>query len=380
MRVLIATGASGGHIFPALALKESLERLSPSPRVLLVAPRKPLSERLLGEDQQARFIPHCPVSRIALGDPRGWLDFARVWIESARILARFKPDVVVGFGSFDSLPLVLLAWFIRAKTLVHEQNVLPGKANALLAKFADKIALSFAETKEFLPVNASRVAVTGNPLRSCLRASPRADALRFFGFQDETPHVCTILVLGGSQGSSRINMTFCEAVCGDQQKGVRIVHITGERDQERVSRMYADAGIRAKVFPFLKEMHLAYAACDFAVTRAGAMTISELIRFSLPAVLVPYPYAQEHQKANAQFLEKNGCAVIIKDDAFSVSVVRRAIADFSADPDLLGRMRAGYQHIFKPDGGDSLAAEVVGLVRPDMPQERIRSVRRTHEV
>lgn len=363
MRVLVVAGGTGGHVYPAIALIDALKGMSPGARVLLAVPRSPLSERLVAGIEHVSFIPRCPVSGLRLSNPRGFARLARLFLESLKLLLKFKPDIAVGFGTFDGIPLMALAWLTRAKTVIHEQNAVPGRANRFLSRLVDEVAVSFPDTKRCFGISPRRVVVTGNPVRKEMQVIRRADAAGFFGMK-ETGRI--ILVAGGSQGSSSLNTVFVRAVSGLDLGDVQIIHIAGAQECDTVGGMYRSEAPRARVriFPFLKEMAYAYSACDFAVCRSGAMTVSELIRFSVPAILVPYPYAEQHQAANAQFLEKNGCAVIIKEDVLSAEVMRKAIADFLGGKPALAALRAGYKNLPKPDEGQLLAKEVIRVAQP----------------
>ncbi|MCX5707360.1 MAG: glycosyltransferase, partial [Candidatus Omnitrophica bacterium] len=199
MRILVATGASGGHIFPALSFLSSLKEKNSGIEGLLVLPLRSSGIKFQTADFKVRYI-SMPKLALAINIKNSLVlfKFIQAWVESFFILLSFKPDVVVGFGTIDSLPLVMLAWFLRVKTLIHEQNVIPGRANKLLAKFSDAIAVSFAKTKDYLRVDIAKISVTGNPLRRELKRIDRDEAWEFFGFE---PGKFTLLVMGGSQGS-----------------------------------------------------------------------------------------------------------------------------------------------------------------------------------
>ena len=360
MRVLVVAGASGGHIFPALGFLETLKDKHNNIDALLVLPKRSIKTGISTGDCRVKYI---SISGLALRfDFKNFvaiLRFLKGSLESLILLLEFRPDIVVGFGSLDSLPLLLLAHIFRIKTLIHEQNVIPGRANRLLAKFSDRVAVSFTETKDHLEVNSGKIVLTGNPIRKSLKRIDRDKALEFFGFSDDK---LTVLVMGGSQGSHTINTGFLEAA--SMMKDVsrlQIIHLTGTIDHDALTKGYKNLSAEVKLFTFLKDMQYAYSISDLVIARAGATTIAELIFFRLAAVIVPYPYAYKHQLSNADFLERNGCALIIKDSEFNGGKLRKIMEDFMDNPEKIMEMRSRYIGIQKHDANNLLVEEVLSL-------------------
>lgn len=376
MRVLAVSGASGGHIFPAVsflrALKEagpSFVQLAPSTveggagkdkeiEALLALPKNSIAAQLEPGDYRVKYL---SIRSIGLGFSfRNLLalwGFLKGCGESLFLLLGFKPDAVVGFGGLNSVPLLLLAWLFRIKTFIHEQNVIPGRANRLLARFSDKVAVSFNETKNYLKIRPKRIIVTGNPLRRELKIIEKAQALNFFGFKEGK---FTVLVMGGSLGSQKINACFLEAASLIADKSsFQFIHIAGAKDYPALENSYKGSGIQVKLLSFLKEMQYAYSASDLALCRAGATTIAELAFFALPAVIIPYPFAYQHQARNAAVLENRGAAVVISDDQLGGQLLMQALVSFLANPARLRAMRAGYSGFLKSNAGDLLARQVL---------------------
>lgn len=364
IRVLVATGTSGGHVFPALAFMEAIAR-SEGIRLLLVMPRGcRVPVNLAG---RAFAIRHVSVSSIPLssGIPLllGVFRFLKGIAQSFFIMLEFRPQLVVGFGSICSLPVVMCSWLLRVKTLIHEQNVLPGRANRFLTRFADRIAVSFEETQDYLKDIAGKVTVTGNPLRATLVPVDRARACERFGLNTDR---FTLLVTGGSQGSRSINLAFARAlgsVAGLDK--VQVIHIAGARELELVKCMYAAHDVKAevKLFGFFEEMQYAYSACDAVIARSGATTVAEIIRFRLPAVLVPYPYAYRHQYANASVLGAKGAAIILSDGELGRGALGEVIAGLLADPQRTRLMREAYRGLEYRDAAKACAELALSLVR-----------------
>lgn len=361
MKVLAAAGSSGGHIFPAIAFLDRLKDKHEGINLLLVLPKRVRNSHLVDHiHHQIRYISVSPISlRPDLRNFIAALRFFKGWFESLFLLFEFRPDIVVGFGSLDSVPVLLSAWLLRVKTLIHEQNVIPGRANRFLAKFADKVAVSFTETKEYLRINREKVVFTGNPMRQELKEIDRPAALRFFGFNE---FKFTILVMGGSQGSQRINASFLKAMSMLPDKsGLQVIHIAGEKECAALERSYREIGLNARVFAFLEQMPYAYSISDLAVSRAGATAIAELIFFRVPAVIIPYPFAYNHQLSNAQILQKMGAAVVVRDEQLDAHGLKQALDGLLHDPERLAFMRSCYSGALKADANDLLAQEVLSL-------------------
>ncbi len=355
MKVLLVAGASGGHIFPALGLIDQLRDNNAD--VLLVLPKKSIKDQL--EDLKCNIAYIC----VSYFSPKGIgknlsaaFNLIKGFIESVSILARFKPDVVVGFGSMTCFPVVITAWFFRIKTVIHEQNVIPGRANRLLAIFADKIAVSFPETAGYLKKYARKISVTGNPLRRQLNHIDKDKALAFFGL---APGKFTIMVVGGSQGSRDINQAFIEVTNKLSGKfAFQVIHICGNQDYDSLNESYKKSGIRFKLFGFLNAMQYAYSAADLVICRCGATTISEIIFYKLPAIIIPYPYAYEHQMSNAKVLENSGCARIIKNEDLESGILKPAVESYLKNAETLVSMRLGYGRFVRQDQ-DLLLKEVL---------------------
>ncbi|MDD5254743.1 MAG: UDP-N-acetylglucosamine--N-acetylmuramyl-(pentapeptide) pyrophosphoryl-undecaprenol N-acetylglucosamine transferase [Candidatus Omnitrophica bacterium] len=337
-RVLVVSGASGGHIFPALALLEELAAEA-GLECLLVLPEHSVVKPSMVSGRQVRYIPFFSASA---GVTLKCFKLAQAFFKSAGIVFAFRPRVVVGFGSICCVPVFFWGKLLGAKAVIHEQNVLCGKANRLLGRFSDRIALSFEKTALSLGKDSSKAVVTGNPLRKGLLEKTTKDAaLSFFGFSGDK---FTLLVCGGSQGSRRINISALEALATYPDRSrVRCIHLSGKSDYNLVLEGYAAAKVEAKVFAFLDEMRYAYSCADLAICRAGATTIAELAQFGVPAVLIPYPHARRHQAENAAVLREQGAAVVLEDEEVSAALLQQVIIDFAGDPAKINTMRSGFR-------------------------------------
>lgn len=356
MKILVVTGQSGGHIFPALAFLEALKEKYSNIDALLVLPEKNIirERQILSNEVKYVNMPSIELSINSKNIGSILKLFKGVW-ESLSILIGFSPDIVVGFGSLLSVPVIMFSWLLRIRTLVHEQNVLPGRANRLLAHFADKIAVSFQETSRYLTCQRGKIVVTGNPLRKALVAVDKLKALDFFGLN---PAKFTILVMGGSQGSRRINQEFLNAVSLMEDKSVfQIIHLCGSADYELLKDKYKTLDIKVALFSFFVPMHYAYSASDLAVSRAGATAIAELMFFRLPAIFIPYPYAGCHQYENARVVKERGCGFIIKDDELNAARLKENLESLLYNRDRLKNMAAAYAEFSSFPAADLLADE-----------------------
>lgn len=228
-----------------------------------------------------------------------------------------------------------------------------------MAKIADKIAISFSESSAYLNVSSNRLVLTGNPLRASLQEIDKGEALRFFALSEKK---FTILVTGGSQGSHKINLCFQQAFSElPGRENLQVIHLAGNKDYLSLKEAYKDFSGGIKLFDFLKDMQYAYSAADLVITRAGATTISEIILFKLPAIIIPYPYAYQHQLANARILERRGLATIIEDGLLDARILKDTLGSLLNNRQRLANMRAGFEHLDVSSAAERLVECCVSL-------------------
>jgi len=317
MRILIACGGTGGHLFPGLAVAEAL--LSRRHEVRLLVSEKAVDQAALaslvvrgGSALSIRSLP--AVGYLGLRDVvRFGSGMARATGQCAALCGEFVPDVVLGMGGFTTAPAMLAAFWKATPALIHESNAVPGKANRCAAWFARHVAVGMADCARFF--RRKPVSVTGTPLRSQLRGGKVPDARQQLQLD---PHRLTILVMGGSQGAHAIN----EAVACTlpRRRGwtdsVQFLHLSGAQDEAFLREAYSAHGFTARVMSFCDRMELAYSAADLVVSRAGAGTLAEIATFGLPSILIPYPFAaDDHQAHNARVFERVGAARMIRQSA-----------------------------------------------------------------
>ncbi|MCX5695548.1 MAG: UDP-N-acetylglucosamine--N-acetylmuramyl-(pentapeptide) pyrophosphoryl-undecaprenol N-acetylglucosamine transferase [Candidatus Omnitrophica bacterium] len=360
MRVLVVTGASGGHIFPAVSFIQALKEKLKDVDTLLVLPGRSLKSGIALNDCNVRYTSTLAVSlKISSANLIAAGMFIKGIWESLIIILKFKPDIVVGFGTLESAPCLFFSWIFRIKTLIHEQNVLPGRANRLMAHFADRCAVSFLKTKDYLNINRQKLALTGNPLRKSLKIIDQVQALNLLGLSKDK---FTLLVMGGSQGSRNINTGFLRAVSLLKNAGaIQVIHLAGAGSLEEIKQAYARMNISARVFDFFNQMEQAYSAADLVISRAGATTVSELIYFKLPAIISPYPYAYAHQLENAKVLKEKGCAVLIMDEELDKDIFVSALESIINNREKLKAMCSGFAELSVLKADDLLVEAALAL-------------------
>jgi len=360
-RLLIACGGTGGHIFPATALAEVLKNEYPDTVVCFAGVFKSHIRDILRKSGyrvhqiKGRGMPH----RLNILILPFLFRLTASFITALDILKKENSDIVISMGSFSGAPFVFAGKLLGLSVLIHEQNLVPGRANRLTGCFADKIAVSFDKTTSFFSKRIRRRIVnTGNPVRRQILGVKREDSLKFFGFSDDK---FTILVMGGSQGAHAVNKVFLETVKELDKDKFQIIHLTGESDYELVINGYGNLGIKNKIFAFLDEMGKAYALADLVISRAGAITITEIISLGLASILVPYPYGDAHQRANAQVLKNLDAAILIEEKDLTKSILLATIRELSENKTRLKAIKNNSLHLARPDASKLLMKEVVDL-------------------
>ncbi len=305
MNVLIACGGTGGHLFPGIAVAEELEKRGH--QVLLLISEKKVDAQASRKYGNLQFLTVPAIAKPPTLSPRMFPFLFRLWKtvrQCRKLLLEHQSDAVLGMGGFTSLPPVLAGKKLGLMTYVHDSNALPGKANRLTARWCRKVLVGLEAANKHFP--NSEVIVTGTPVRQELTTLPeQPEASAKYGL---SPEGRAVLVMGGSQGAKHLNTLVVETA--KAMPGVQFLHITGALDYERVKTL-ADDRDGYHVLPFCDDMASAYAACDIAVCRAGASSMTELAYVAMPSILVPYPYAaDDHQTANARVFEQAGAAIL----------------------------------------------------------------------
>ncbi|NDY43351.1 undecaprenyldiphospho-muramoylpentapeptide beta-N-acetylglucosaminyltransferase [Dissulfurirhabdus thermomarina] len=355
-RLAITGGGTGGHVFPGIAVAEALAARRPM-EVLWIGTGRPV-ERDAFRDRpwDYRVLDVRPLQGVGpVEQVRAVAGLPAAVLRAWRWLREFRPHVVFGVGGYVSGPVLLAARLCGLPAAIHEQNVVPGLANRLAARFANRVFISFAGSADRFP--AGKTVLTGNPVRrAILEARRRAPRPR--------RGVMRLLVLGGSQGARRLNRLASNAVISLWNSGVdlRVTHQTGADDREEIARRYREAGGSHRVEAFITDIHRAYAEADLVLCRAGATTLAELAAVGRPAILVPYPFAAgRHQEANAREMAAAGAArVILEEDTGAVTLAEE-LRFLLENPEHLDRMCENAARLGRPNAAEEIAGALVEL-------------------
>ena len=355
IRVVIAGGGTGGHLYPGIAVARELLRRRADTEITFAGTAKGMEARVIPREgfqlELLRSTGLKGMSPAALA--RGLALLPLSGLDAWRIISRRRPDVVIGVGGYSSGPVVLAAVLRGVPTLLLEQNVVPGLTNRLLARFVSAAAVTFEATTDYF---GRRGFVTGNPVRpEFFEPAPAASS--------DGPR--RILIFGGSQGAHAINMAMVEAAprLAAQPGGVAITHQTGERDLERVRDGYHRAGIQARVEPFLFAIDREMKQADLAVCRAGATTLAELTAAGVPALLVPLPTAaDDHQRKNAEVLVAGGAAEMIEQKDLNGERLADRIERLMRDRDRMRAMSAAARGFARPHAARAIVDRAFELV------------------
>ncbi|MCX6786731.1 MAG: UDP-N-acetylglucosamine--N-acetylmuramyl-(pentapeptide) pyrophosphoryl-undecaprenol N-acetylglucosamine transferase [Candidatus Kaiserbacteria bacterium] len=373
MTIAFTSAGSGGHFYPIIAIAEALEDLVREER--LIAPKlyylapNPFDEKALFENRIS-FI------RIPAGKIRRYFSFWNVTdsfvtffgtVYALIVLFRLYPDVVVSKGGYGSVPVVLAARFLRIPIIVHESDAKPGRANLLAAKFATKIAISFESAAEYFPKKIrNKIARTGIPIRKALMRIESEGARQYLELEKDIP---AVLILGGSQGSTRINESILSSL-PDLVSFANVIHQTGQANFKNVEAVaqvvLAKNQHMSRYHPvnYLSEMALQRAAgvADIVVSRAGANSIAEIGLWKKPSILIPIPESVSHdQRSNAYAYAKTGATAVIEEENLTPHLLISEIHRIINDPKLMKSMGASAEGFTDPDAARVLARGVLEI-------------------
>jgi len=350
MRVLIAAGGTGGHIYPGIAVAREILRRDPESQVRFVGTARGLENKLVPQAGfELSLIDSAGLKNVgAIARARGLLVLPKSFLGARSLIRAFRPDVVVGAGGYVSGPVVLSAAILRLPTLVMESNALPGWTNRVLARFVDKAAVSFDVA---LPYFRGKATVTGNPVRrEFFEIAPR----------ERQAGQLSVLVFGGSQGARAINEAIIAALPSlpSIKDDLRITHQTGEADFGRVRQGYVAAGWaeRATVMKYIDNMVAAFAAADLVICRAGATTTAELIAAGKASVMIPFPLAaDDHQRKNAEALVAAGAGIMIQQRDLSGARLAEELRALVQQPERITKMEQAARGLARGDAAAAVA-------------------------
>lgn len=355
MKVLMAAGGTGGHVFPALAVASALRQRDPGNQILFVGTKRGLESRVVPRAGfPLRTLPVRGLKGLGLpGKLRGLVSLPESMWKSRTYMNDFKPNVVFGTGGYASGPAVLQGIFSRRPTVVFEPNAEPGLTNRLLAPLVTRAATNFEQTaKRFGP----RAVRTGSPVRK--------EFLRVPELKCKEPY--TILVFGGSRGALQLNRVMLQALDSLKASGLplRIVHQAGEKDFDSVQRAYREAAFGAEVHDFIDDMADTFAGAHLIVCRAGASTVAELAAAGRPSILVPFPHAtDQHQLRNAEVMAGAGASRLVEQSEATGERLAREILDVLQQPGELKAMAEAARALAVPDAADRIADLLESVAR-----------------
>lgn len=360
MRLLIAGGGTGGHLYPGIALADEVIRRGGS-EVLFVGTSRGIETRAVpAAGYPLETLEVTGLKRMGLaGTVRGLFRVPLAILRSFAILRRFRPDVVVGVGGYASGPMVLAAALAGYATAIQEQNSVPGITNRILGKLVRKVFIAFDEAARFFA--SRKIERLGNPVRRAIVA-----ALQGVAASPSPDGKLRILVVGGSQGARAVSELVMGAAPLLVSKNVdfSLVHQTGNTDFERIQAKYRELGLgdRVQVQAFIDNMAAAYGAADLIIGRAGALTLAELAIVGKPAILVPLPTAaDDHQSKNASHLARAGAALVLQQRTSSAEDLATTIATLAGDLDRQRSMGRAMRDLARPRAAEAIVDRLDAL-------------------
>ena len=359
-KFVISGGGTGGHIFPAIAIADTLKKKFPQSEILFIGAKGRMEmERVpkAGYPIEGLWISGLTRDSRALTLP---LKLVSSFSKARRILKRFKPDVVIGVGGFASGPTLKVANWLGIPTVLQEQNSIPGKTNRNLGKNAKAICVAYPNMDRWFP--ADKITLTGNPLRSVVVAdASKAEAADYFHLNPDLP---VAMLVGGSQGSRDMNFGIMAKLSEFKGKPLQFLWQTGKDYVEMAQSEVKALGLEEQVRPvaFIDRMDLAYSLADVVISRAGAMSISELALVRKPVIFVPLPTAAEdHQTKNAMQLVDAGAALIVKNDRVKEELVS-ALFQLCGDKEKQESMKANIAQFARPNAANDIVEVIAKLV------------------
>ena len=364
MNTVIACGGTGGHLFPGIAVAEVLQERGHE--VMLLVSEKDIDAVALSGRTNFR-VEKLPTVGLPSPFSPAFFGFSRRFFESLSLCRslyrKFKPQAVLGMGGFTSTAPVLAGRIRGIATFIHESNAVPGKANRWTARMVNAVMLGFKECAPFFP--KTRTEITGTPVRIELVHLDRADARRKLGLQEDLP---TLLVMGGSQGASGINQALIKALPFLQGAPLQVIHLSGTRDERLVADNYRRENVPAYIGAFHHRMEEVYSASDLVVARAGAASLAEFAAFSLPGILIPFPYAaDDHQTRNAEIYAHADAAILLKQSDISGESLARKIRELMESPQRLQQMAANCMRLAPRDAAGRVASTMEKYTTHETP-------------
>jgi UDP-N-acetylglucosamine--N-acetylmuramyl-(pentapeptide) pyrophosphoryl-undecaprenol N-acetylglucosamine transferase len=363
MKIAIACGGTGGHLFPGLAVAEELRQRGHD-TLLLVSPKQIDAVALQGaEEQQSHALPG--IGWPGFLSPRVFkfgMSLFRSWRECGQVYRDFQPTAVVGMGGFTSAIPLLLGRHLHLPTLIHESNAIPGRVTRMIAPWVNKTLLGFDGCANYL--RRAHCVVTGTPVRRGLARIDRALAAEKFGLNPALP---IILIMGGSQGAHGINQLVLKTLpmWHGAREEVQFIHLAGQADANIAEINYRRERLTAVVQAFSTEMEHFYSVADVVISRSGAASLTELSHYGLPSVLIPYPAAaDDHQSFNARIFEQAGAARVLVESKTSPEALHQVVSEILTDPAKKTAMAEAARGLAGNDAAKRVAEEIEASCNP----------------
>jgi UDP-N-acetylglucosamine--N-acetylmuramyl-(pentapeptide) pyrophosphoryl-undecaprenol N-acetylglucosamine transferase len=364
MKIMIAGGGTGGHIYPALSFLKFVQKLKPKTQVLYVGTKKGLESKIVPE----AGVPFKTIKVQGFRRSLTWKNLQTIYLflesvkQSKILIKNFKPDIVLGMGGYVAGSVLYAAANLNIPTIIHEQNSVPGITNKILNYYVDKVAISFRCVERSF--SKGKVVFTGNPRAQEVADTGKSDILKVY---DLDPRCLTVVIFGGSRGALKINQALVEALPQFAEKNYQVLYASGERYYEEFQGKFQQAEMQMKnirIVPYIKQMAEVLANVDLMVGRAGATSIAEMTSLGLPGILIPSPFVtSDHQTKNAQSLVNVGAVKKIADQDLNGERLVAAIDDILLNSKLCKQMAAASKGEGVPDAAQRLLDVVEKLVK-----------------
>ena len=372
IKVIFTGGGTGGHIFPGLAMAQEFQKRLPQAKIVFIGTARGLEKDIVPRyGFQLELISIIGLSR-SLNKRLFLFPFYlfKGLCQSNCLLRRVTPDLVVGTGGYVSWPVVFLAGLKNIPTLIQEQNSYPGITTRLLAGLVDRVCLAYQESEKYFGFRKN-LKVLGNPVRGDILKADRESAYNSFNLDPEKK---TLFIFGGSQGSKRINQALLDSLSFlENEKNIQLLWQTGRKDFQKIKNQMNRNPIHCVILPFIQDMGEAYSISDLILSRAGALSLAEIISCKKPSLLIPYPFAaNDHQRKNAEHLTKKGASEMILEKDLNGQKLARLVMNLITDEKKLNKMRDACEGLFQPRSTELLVDQMMDLLKGKIGYDQIQ--------
>ncbi|OHB48158.1 MAG: undecaprenyldiphospho-muramoylpentapeptide beta-N-acetylglucosaminyltransferase [Planctomycetes bacterium GWF2_40_8] len=375
MKVIFAGGGTGGHLMAGLSIAQEISSRFPGAHIIFFGTNKKGESGYIGKSSyEFKQIEACKLTSFIRLPLFIFVSLIGI-IHSMINIVRIKPDIIIGLGGYGSALPVVAAYVIGVPIVLIEQNVIPGRANLIMSRWADAILCHWESTKNRFK-KAGSVSVTGIPIRSGIVENETEVVKNPFGLASQGK---TLLVMGGSQGSQAINKVLLQSIPKLKAliPGLQIIHLTGKEGYKEVKDAYDNLGINSFVSEFSSEIGIAYRLADLVICRAGANTIAEISAVGIPAILIPYPYATDnHQYWNAYELARIGGALIIKQDELKPERLTELVSDLLLNDEKLNNMKKINRGLSRPFAAEKVVDKICQTLEAKKTKKKLVSFAR----